>query len=383
MLAHLGEGLLPFWLEHCVDEQHGGFLLDLDREGRARSGEKLLIGQARTIGMLARLWREGYHDPRIRHAAEQGLEFLAQNFNDDAEGGWFCVVARDGAPVDMRKSIRGQAAVIQAMAEYYRAFDDRVALRLAKLTFDTLERHARDDRNGGYWELMSREWASEPADGGQVKTAATHLALMEAFTDLYLATDDPTHAGRARETLELLANRCCGPGQGSCPGVFRADWQPVDWGSRRTFYALDAELAWAVSRTAEALGLAPEAYQALGLALVDHAMRYGWDAEAGALCYWGPVDGPATDRRIDSATQAESAAALDWAWRATGEERYLAALRSQVAWVLDHQADPVHGGWYNALRPDGGVESAAKGDRGLGPFREMRACLNVGLGGWQ
>ncbi len=81
MLAHLGENLLPFWLEHCVDSQYGGFLTELSADGSVYGTDKALVTQAGTIGTLARLWREGYHDPRIREAAAQGMEFLAQNFS--------------------------------------------------------------------------------------------------------------------------------------------------------------------------------------------------------------------------------------------------------------------------------------------------------------
>ena len=101
------------------------------------------------------------------------------------------------------------------------------------------------------------------------------------------------------------------------------------------------------------------------------------------MCCSGPHDGPATDCFMEWRTQAESAVALDWAWRATGEPRYLSALRRQVAWVLERPADPVSRGWYGALWPDGSVTSAGKARPWHGPYHEVRACLNVGLGSWQ
>lgn len=388
MLAHVGESLLPFWLENCVDRQYGGYLTDLNRDGSPRGTDKVLAAQARTIWTLSRLWRSGYHDPRIREAAAQGLEFLAQNFNDEAEEGWFWQVARDGTPRDMAKKTCGHAAVIQAMAQYHRAFQDPVALRLAQLTFDVLERHAKDPENPGYLDFMTRDWTPDLEGSGHVKTADTHMHLMAAFTDLYLVTRSPAHGQRAREMLDLLVNRCYLPEEGCCINAFRYDWQPVEDGpmgeqNKTTSYGLNLELAWQMQRTAEALDRAPDAYRRMGLRLVDHALRYGWDDRAGAMCCSGPHDGPATDCFMEWRTQAESAVALDWAWRATGEPRYLSALRRQVAWVLERQADPVYGGWYGALWPDGSVKSAGKARPWHGPYHEVRACLNVGLGSWQ
>ncbi len=385
LMAHLGENLVPFWLENCVDEEHGGYLTVLARDGSVRSGEKMLVTQARQIWAFSRMWRAGYHDARIERAAAQGLRFLRERFWDDEYEGWYWQVQRDGTPDDMAKKTYGHAFVIYAAVEYARAFGDEEALALARRTFDALEQHAKDPDNAGYKDFMDRQWRAQPGDFGRTKTMNTHLHLMEAFTELYAETKDARHGERLREVLDILTDRCYMAEHGCCIDGFNWDWTAStnEWfGPRNKFtsYGHNVEFAWLMQRAAEVLGLPPERYRGIGLALIEHALDYGWDAETGALYMGGPWRGPATRRNVQWWVQGENAVALDWAWRTTGERRFLSALRRQVIWILDRQADPLYGGWYSDLRPDGKVSNPDKATLWHGLYHALRGCLNVGRG---
>jgi len=388
MLAHVGENLLPFWLENCVDRQHGGYLTVLNRDGSMQSGEKMLVTQARLIWAFSRLWKDGYHDPRIRDAAVQGIEFLRRWFWDPAYEGWFWQVQRDGTPDDMSKKTYGHAFVIYAGVEYYRAFKDPMGLQLAELTFDLIERHAKDPEHPGYVDFMDRQWAPDAQNNGEVKTMNTHLHLLEALTELYMVTGKPAHQQRLREVLDVLTQKCYLPECGCCIDGFYYDWTPARegfFGERNniTSYGHNVEFAWLMQRAAQALGLPQEPYRSIGLTLVNHAMKYGWDADAGAMLYEGPLTGAATNRVMEWWVQAESAVALDWAYRTTGEGRYMDALRRQVMWVLGKQSDPVYGGWYSTLAPNGTILNESKANVWHACYHDVRACLNVGTGRWE
>ncbi len=390
MLAHLSENLVPYWLQNCVDREYGGYLTVLNRDGTMQSGEKMIVTQTRQIWTFSRLWVDGYRDPRIREAAEQGLEFFRRHFWDDEHEGWFWQVGRDGTLQDASKWTYGHAFVIYAMVEYYRAFGDPEALGLARTTFDVLERHAKDPANPGYRDFMTRDWQPDPDNNGHVKTMNTHLHLMEAFMELYIETQDPLHGKRLREMLDILVEKCYMPQHRCCIDGFYYDWSPARDGffgerDKITSYGHNVEFAWLMQRAARVLGLPEERYRQIGLTLVDHALQYGWVEHegAGAMCYEGPWAGAATNRVIEWWTQAETAVALDWAYRTTGEGRYLDALRKQIIWILERQADPVYGGWYSSLAPDGAPLSDAKSGIWHGAYHDVRACLNVGLGTWE
>lgn len=390
MLAHLGENLLPFWLENGVDHEYGGFLTVLNRNGSMRGGQKMIVTQSRQIWTFSRLWKNGYHDPRIREAAELGFDFFRRHFWDEEHEGWFWQVSRDGTPEDMSKRTYGHAFVIYAMVEYYRAFEDPAALTLAETTLDVLERHAKDLRHPGYIDFMDRRWQPDPDYNGHIKTMNTHLHLMEALTELYMVTGKPLHKERLREVLDILVEKCYMPEYQCCVDGFRYDWsraQPEDgyFGehNRLTSYGHNVEFGWLMQRAVQVLGLPEQPYRQMGLSMMEHAMKYGWHEEAGAMCYEGPWRGPATNRAIEWWVQAENAVALDWAHRLTGDDRYLAALRQQVTWILEKQSDRLYGGWYSTLRPDGKPRSDNKAGVWHAAYHDVRACLNVGLGRWE
>jgi len=390
MLAHLSENLVPYWLENCVDRQHGGYLTVLNRDGSVLSGEKMIVTQTRQIWMFSRLWKNGYRDPRIREAAEQGLEFFRTHFWDDEHEGWFWQVSREGALEDASKRTYGHAFVIYALVEYYRAFGDPAALELARTTFDVLERRAKDPDHPGYRDFMTRDWRPDPENNGHVKTMNTHLHLLEAFTELYVETQDATHGKRLREMLDILVERCYMPEHRCCIDGFYYDWSPARDGSfgernKITSYGHNVEFAWLMQRAARVLGLPEEHCRQIGLILIDHALQYGWVEHegAGAMCYEGPWAGAATNRAIEWWTQAENAVALDWAYRTTGDPRYLKALRKQIIWILERQSDPVYGGWYSRLSEGGVPLRQDKSGIWHGAYHDVRGCLNVGLGQWE
>ena len=388
ILAHLQDSLWPFWIEHSPDLQDGGFLVDLDRDGSVHDGRKSLVSQARQVWAFSRMWNAGHHDPRIRQAALSGIDFLRRHFWDDTYDGWFAEVSREGAFTSTAKDPYGFAFVIYAGVECYRAFGEPLALNMAKRTFDTLERHAKDPDNPGYFGAMDRRWTQSGAGVGTGhKTMNTQLHLLEAFAELARTTGDPLHLKRTRELLDIVTDKIYMPQYGACVDAFNNDWSPATdrWAAQDnadTSYGHDVEMAWLIQRAAEVLKLPPERYRAIGLKLIDTAMKYGWDGQAGALCSRGPLLGPATDRTMVWWVQAEDLTALDWAWRTTGEQRYLDALQRQADWLLHKQSDPLYGGWWDTVAPDGRVLVPQKAHVWHLAYHEVRACLNVGTGNW-
>ena len=48
------EDTLPFWINHCVDREHGGFMMSLDRDGTLSSRVK------------GNMWKGPFHLPRMQ-----------------------------------------------------------------------------------------------------------------------------------------------------------------------------------------------------------------------------------------------------------------------------------------------------------------------------
>src|SRR5574338_248724 len=55
---NLLESVIPFWMKHSVDREHGGFFTCLERDGTVFDTRKYVWLQGRQVWMLSKLWNE-------------------------------------------------------------------------------------------------------------------------------------------------------------------------------------------------------------------------------------------------------------------------------------------------------------------------------------
>ena len=70
--------VVPFWLEHSLDREHGGYLNQLDRDGSCFGDDKHVWLQGRQVWMFSKLFLDR-GDERYLEAARLGAEFLARH----------------------------------------------------------------------------------------------------------------------------------------------------------------------------------------------------------------------------------------------------------------------------------------------------------------
>src|SRR5258708_4309921 len=195
--AQLSAQVMPYWFDTAQDKEHGGYLLADDLKGRGVAKEKQLVSQARMVWGFSHAHRKGFSDGRRNYlkAAEQGRRFLLEHFLDRENGGYFWTTDLSGKVLNDRKILYGEAFVIYAFVEYYRASGDREALRQALDLYQALQRHAHDAQHTGWFEHFARDWkpimstdARVEVEVGGLKSANAHLHWMEALTELYEAT---------------------------------------------------------------------------------------------------------------------------------------------------------------------------------------------------
>src|SRR5262245_19285293 len=56
--AMLFDDVVPFWMRHSLDWQHGGYLHHLDRDGSVYCEDKMMWMEWRQVYMLSRLYLE-------------------------------------------------------------------------------------------------------------------------------------------------------------------------------------------------------------------------------------------------------------------------------------------------------------------------------------
>lgn len=399
---NLLHGILRFWMDYGIDRECGGAMGWLDRQGHPiEPGTKSAAQQGRLLWSLAQVYRR-YPDPHYADAATHIRVFLRDKMRDPGRGGYYWLVDRRGALVDGMKLLNPLAFVLEGLAEYALAFQDSTAIQEALDLFEVMER-AHDDVHGGYQMAFTEDWQplGEYDRGSRVSSTACvspvdevhpvladshgrkssdwHLGILEAYATLYDVTGESAVAERVGELLDIFAHAVVDPELGYCCLYFSQDWKACDreGDSSRSLYGLDMEASWLMTAAAHLLGRPDDPnVRRASLALVDHALRDGFDDERGGLYLEGPAAGPADKKRKEWWQQAEALVGTLNAWQITGDKKYREAFERQARYVLDDFVDREYGDWYAAIDADGTIDGTKAGPW-RGPYHATRACLEV------
>ena len=382
--SQLTQKVLPYWYDTAIDQKNGGFLL-ADDAGRKLppATEKQLVTQSRMIWGFAHVHRKGYGDPQHNYlkAAEQGYRFLSAHFLDEQNGGYFWATDPAGKPVNRRKIVYGESFVIYGLVEYYRASGDKSALDRAMALYQVLQKRAFDSQHGGWIEHFQADWTpilertpEAIVEVGGLKSANTHLHLMEALTELYEVTHDPAVRKSLEEALKINTAYFYPKEAGKSCFHRHLDWSVVtEPSSAGLSYGHNVEFAWLMIRAETVLGRSPswEHFDAH----IEHALKFGYDHTRGGLYSRGIGDAPATQTEKIWWVQSEMLAALTDGLKHRENKAYAAALDSLAGFILKYQTHPADGIWYDTVAADGKPINMAKAHNWKANYHDVRAIV--------
>lgn len=381
--VQLAAKVLPYWFDTAMDRTNGGYVLADDLNGRGVATEKQLVSQARMVWGFSHAHRKGFStlERNYLQAAQSGYRFLLDHFLDREHGGYFWKTDLAGKVIDDRKILYGESFVIYAFVEYYRASHDADALRRAMDLYQALQQHAHDAKNTGWIEHFQRDWTPLPlrAPNAEVeiaglKSANTHLHLMEALTELYAASRDRAVRKSLQEAVHINATYFypLDPGQ-SCFHR-EPDWAPVtDPASAGLSYGHNVEFAWLLIRAEKTLGQRRSWRHFY--ADLDHALKYGYDHERGGLYSRGFDDQPATNTDKVWWVQAEMMAALTDALQHKKNPAYAEALDKLIHFLEAYQINPADGIWLDTVTADGRPKATGKAHNWKANYHDVRAMV--------
>ena len=387
--VNLAGNLVPFWVKHAWDAEHGGFLTRLDRRGRRLDdSEKVLMMQVRMLFSLSAAHRHGIRDQGYLEMANQTFRFLIDHMWDQDEGGFYFSVTREGRPKVTRKNTDFHGYALTGLTEYYRASGCQEALDAAERVFELLMTRAVDRDLGFIEDFDGHDWGALNAeqmnlgDQTRIKTIDMHTNVLEGFLYLCKSTRDPRHRDALRNVLRLIRSKGIHKEHGCTITVFDYEWNPLAdaHGRMTTSYGLNVELAWLMLEAVDLLGESREDYRSTILGLVDHALDYGFDHARGGLAALGPQTGHVVDatgldpNRLFKSwwAQAEMLNALIDAYRWTQDGKYLSAFTRLFEWVWKYQIDHECGDWYQDVHWESGQPVTT--DKG----REFKTAFHAG-----
>jgi mannobiose 2-epimerase len=368
-------------MNYPVDRDNGGFY------GAVTNDLQILVDVPRSAILCARiLWTfsAAYRtlgDEAYLATAKHAYDYLTTVFWDEAYGGLYWSVDRNGRPVEDRKHHYAQAFGIYGLTEYYRATQDPQSLQFAKNLFHLLEEYAYDPVHGGYVEGSSRSWGTlqdmrlSSKELNSSKSMNTMLHILEAYTNLLRVWDDEKLKVQHRDTIEAFLQHIINSQTNHFSLLFDDEWHSM---SPTISFGHDIEGSWLLYEAAEGQG-DPELLCVVREVVVKMATAVHTKAldPDGSLLYEVGPHGLEDDGKAWWA-QAEGMVGFTNAYQLTHDEQFAQATVRLWQYIQDKMIDRAHGDWYKQLHRDGtpDLEHYKAGPWDC-PYHHGRACLEM------
>lgn len=366
------QDVLPFWLRHGLDSQHGGIITSLDRDGTILDTDKSVWFQGRAAWMFATLFNRVEPRAEWLAAARSCYEFSSRHcFAPD--GKMYFTVTREGRPLRMRRYVFSEAFAAIAAAALARATGEEEPAAIARTCYETYL----------HYSFVPGVMPPKCEDTRPTKALGAHMINIVTAQELRENLGDLRVRGRSCTewidfSLGEIQRDFLKPEERALMEVVGANGEILDHFDGRTLNPGHAiEAAWFILREA-AFRSEPGLLQ-LGLQILDWMWERGWDEEHGGLFYFRDLRGlPVQEYWHDMKfwwPHNEALIATLLAWRLTGEVRYATWHQRIHHWSFTHFPDPAFGEWYGYLHRDGSVSVRLKGNLWKGPFHLPRMLL--------
>ena len=378
------QDVIPFWLRHGMDHEHGGILTCLDRDGSLVDTDKSVWFQGRSAWMFATLANTPALDGDSKSptraeclaASRSCIEFIRRHCYAP-DGKMFFTVTREGRPLRMRRYVYSESFSAIANAAYARASGDARAAEDAVKNFATYL----------HYSFTPGVMAAKFEPTRPMKGIGPHMIGIATAQELRANLGDVSVSGRTctewiGHSIAEIERDFLKPDHRALLEAVAPDGSVIDHHDGRTLNPGHAlECAWFMMHEGALRG--DRRLIQLGTTILDWMWTRGWDAEHGGLLYFTDLLGkPVQEYWHDMKfwwPHNEAIIATLLAWQLTGESRF-AAMHAQVHdWSFKHFPDSEHGEWFGYLHRDGRISSRAKGTIYKGPFHLPRMLWY----GWQ
>ena len=139
------DNVLPFWSQHSLDRQHGGYFSCLDRPGNIYDTDKFIWLQNRQLWTYAMFYNRLQPNQEWLEIARHGADFLA-NHGRDSEGNWYFALDRSGQPLVQPYNIFSDCFAAMAFSQYALASGDDAAKEIALQAYNNVLRRQHNPK---------------------------------------------------------------------------------------------------------------------------------------------------------------------------------------------------------------------------------------------
>ncbi|CQB87780.1 Predicted glycosyl hydrolase [Chlamydia trachomatis] len=367
----LTENILPFWLEHGLDREHGGIYTCVDRDGTLMDSTKSVWFQGRSLFSFAYAYNEIEQRPEWLEACEVILPFLEKCF-DPSDGRMYFEVKADGTPLRKRRYVFSESFAIIGWVEYAKA--------TGKMNY--AERALKLFKEVQHWLATPGILEPKYLPTQQAIGHSISMIMMNVAVVLRSVSDDPCLHEQARSSLRLIKDKLYQPEYHALLEMVTPEGELIDTLNGRVINPGHCiETAWFLMEASKVFKESDWADEARDFAIkvLEDAWQWGWDKEYGGIINFRDCKGfPAQDYSQDMKfwwPQTEAVIASLYAYLMTRNEKYLEWHQMAHNWMWQHLRDEEKGEWYGYLHRDGTVAQPAKGNLFKGPFHIPRMLV--------
>lgn len=361
--------VLPFWLKHSKDEEHGGYFTCLLRDGNVFDTDKMVWLQARQVWTFSMLFNQLEQKEDWLQMAIHGADFLEKHGRDKV-GNWYFSLNQKGQPLIQAYNIFSDCFACMAFGQLYKATGIKRYAQISKSTFEKIldrQENPKGKYNKHYPATRPLKNFALPMILCNLALEIEHLlpaSLVEATTqrcisevmDVFysesydLILENVTPEGSLSDSFD---GRLLNPGH-----AIEAMWFIMDLGVRKND-----------------LGLIEKAVR-----LTLRMLEYGWDRDYGGIYYFMDIKGyPPQQLEWDQKlwwVHLESLVALAKGFQLTNNPHCGEWFKKVHDYTWSHFPDPEYGEWYGYLNRRGEVLLPLKGGK-------WKGCFHVPRGLWQ
>lgn len=363
----LVRNIMPFWMKFGLDRENGGVYTCVARDGELIDTTKSVWFQGRFAYICSFAYNNIEHRQEWLDAAKSTIDFI-EDHCFDTDRHMFFEVAADGTPLRKRRYVFSESFAAIAMAEYSKATGDRLYAHKAMQIFREM-RHR-----------LNTPGLLEPKYLPAVKTIGHSITmiLINVANVLKQVIDDPELDDQIDISLELITKNFAHPEFKALLETVGPNGEFIDSINGRLINpGHSIETSWFLMEVAERRG--DKELLKFVLQVLDWSWDWGWDKEYGGIINFRDCKGyPQQDYSQDMKfwwPQCETIIANLYAYKLTGDEKYLERHRIISDWTYAHFPDHEYGEWYGYLRRDGSVAQPAKGNLFKGPFHIPRMMI--------
>ena len=360
--------IIPFWLRHSIDMEHGGFMFALDQDGTLVDTDKGVWQHGRFTWMLATLYNEVEQKKEWLDHAISGAKFM-EDHCIGADGRMFFVVDRKGNPVRKRRYVFSETFASIAFAALYKATGEKKYEILSKELFDVFLTHTTTPG------LIEPKFTENRIMKGMGHPMIGIVTAQELRKNL----DDNSYTKNIDKWIDEIQSDFMNKEHQVVMETVGPKGEFINHFDGRTLNPGHAiEGAWFILQEAKYRNNDAKLIE-MSTTMLDWMWEIGWDKEYGGIIYFRDVLGlPVQEYWHDMKfwwPQNEAIIATLMAYEMTGDEKYAKWHKMIHDWTFKHFPDEQYGEWFGYLHRDGRISSTLKGNIWKGPFHIPRMYL--------